>query len=91
MCPGRKRSPVSPESAFGNVLRELRERRELSQEQLALQSGLVRPHVGMLERGERSPTLTTLFRLAQALRVEPGEMIRLVQEQVQTTEPQPPR
>ena len=54
-------------TAFADVLRQLRERAGLSQEALATKSGLDRTYISLLERGLRQPTLKTLVRLAEAL------------------------
>jgi transcriptional regulator with XRE-family HTH domain len=69
--------PVTgPEKAFGIALREIREARDVSQEKLALDCGLDRTHVSLLERGLRSPTVRTLFRLAEVLKITPSELVR---------------
>ena len=54
-------------TAFADVLRQLREQSGLSQEALATKSGLDRTFISLLERGQRQPTLKTLARLAEAL------------------------
>ncbi len=56
-------------SAFGTLLKELREQRGMSQAQLALESGVDQTFVSLLERGQRQPTLGTLFALCDAMRV----------------------
>ena len=56
-----------PERAFGVTLREIRNAKQWSQEQLAFEAGLDRTYISLLERGQRSPTLTTLYSLAAAL------------------------
>lgn len=53
--------------AFGIAVRELRDERGISQEELAHRSGLHRTYVGGVERGERNPTIASLQRLAGAL------------------------
>jgi transcriptional regulator with XRE-family HTH domain len=55
---------------FGRKLRELRLRRELSQESLAFRAGLHRTYVSSAERGERNVSLVNLERLAKALGVD---------------------
>ena len=48
----------------------------MSQEALALECGLDRSYVSLLERGLRSPTVRTLFRLAEVLKTTPSELAR---------------
>jgi len=62
--------------AFGELLRELREERGLSQAQLALESELDQTFVSLLERGQRQPSLISLFALCGALEVEPDTVVR---------------
>ena len=61
---------------FGNRVRELRKKKGLSQEGLALESGLDRSYVGGVERGERNISLVNIEKLARALRVHPSELLR---------------
>lgn len=66
----------TPEAAFGHVLRTIRQSRSVSQEALAFDGGYHRTYIGQLERGEKSPSLRTIFDLAKALKSSPTEMIR---------------
>jgi transcriptional regulator with XRE-family HTH domain len=60
--------PRSPRHlAFGEALRECRTEFGLSQEALAHVAGLDRTYVSGIECGERNPSLTNLFKLADAL------------------------
>ena len=61
------------------MLRELRARSGLSQEALAFACGRHRTYVSLLERGLSSPSLQTLFRIADALGARPSEMLALVE------------
>lgn len=65
--------PRSPAHAsFGHAIRELREERGISQEAFALKCGIDRSHYGGIERGERNPSLGTVFKIADALGVLPS-------------------
>jgi len=50
-----------------------------SQEELGFETGYHRTYISLLERGLRSPTLTTIFQLATALEVKLSEMIRRIE------------
>jgi transcriptional regulator with XRE-family HTH domain len=75
----KSRKIKSVELAFGQILRQLRQERGLSQEGLALESGYHRTYISQLERGQKNPSLKTIFQLAKALNVEPSEIIEHVQ------------
>jgi transcriptional regulator with XRE-family HTH domain len=60
---------------FGATVRRLRERHGWTQEQLAELAEMSATYVGFVERGENVPTLTIIFRLADALEVTPAELI----------------
>jgi|SRR5579883_2993969 len=64
---------------FGQVLRALRKERSLSQEQLAFDSDLNRQFVSLLELGERSPSLETLYKLAKGLSLSGSELLAHVE------------
>jgi transcriptional regulator with XRE-family HTH domain len=53
----------------GRRLRELREARNISMRTLAAQSGLSANALSMIERGKTSPSVSTLYKLADALGV----------------------
>lgn len=61
---------------FGRRVRELRKKRGMSQEQLALEAGLDRSYVGGVERGERNVSLRNIERLAVALGLEVRQLLR---------------
>jgi transcriptional regulator with XRE-family HTH domain len=70
------RKDLSPEAAFGRVLREIRQSRSVSQEELAARSGYHRTYIGQLERGEKSPSLRTIFNLAGSLKVSSSSIVK---------------
>ena len=59
----------------GRRIRELREKRSWSQEELGERSGLHRNYVGGIERGERNVGLENIDRLASALGVRPRDLL----------------
>ncbi|HEV3162801.1 MAG TPA: helix-turn-helix transcriptional regulator [Isosphaeraceae bacterium] len=65
---------------FGRIIRKRRRAAGLSQEALAANAGLHRTYVGMLERGERTPTIIAVKQLADALGVTMVDLIRELEE-----------
>jgi transcriptional regulator with XRE-family HTH domain len=57
---------------FGVSLRRERKAAGLTQEGLAEKAELHRTHIGLLERGKRTPELTTILLLAGALDIAAG-------------------
>jgi len=67
-------SDKDPRILFGRRLAALRKEKGLSQEALALESGIARSYLGGVERGQRNIALVNICRLADALAVEPAEL-----------------
>jgi transcriptional regulator with XRE-family HTH domain len=57
------------------VLRQLREARGWSQEQLAERANLNRSYLGEVERGQAVPSLVTVNKLAAALEIRASSLI----------------
>jgi XRE family transcriptional regulator, regulator of sulfur utilization len=60
---------------LGQRLTKLRRAQGLSRYALAKQLGLSRDYLGRVERGQSSPTVAMLQRIAQALRVRPATLL----------------
>jgi transcriptional regulator with XRE-family HTH domain len=61
---------------FGERLFGFRERKGLSQEQIARLLDVDKSYISRLESGHANPTLATIVKLAQVLSVEPAELLR---------------
>jgi transcriptional regulator with XRE-family HTH domain len=78
---------ATPETAFGEVIRELRQRRGLSQEALSFACQRHRTYVSLVERGKNSPSLRTVWLMAEALEVHPSELIRRAERRLEDRKP----
>ena len=70
---------------FGRVLRRLRLKAGLTQEQLGLDAELRRTYISILELGQQQPTLTTILKLAKPLGTSAREIVGLVESELTTT------
>ncbi|WP_288632803.1 helix-turn-helix domain-containing protein [Pseudomonas sp. UBA5666] len=68
--------------AFSKVLRERRKQAGLTQEKLALEAGVQRNYVSLIERGIHQPTINIIFKLAAALGCKPSALIADVEAMV---------
>ncbi len=55
------------ETTVADVIRAYRDRESITQQELALKSGIKRQHISEIERGERNVGVTTAKKLAAAL------------------------
>lgn len=62
--------------AIGKHLRKVRERTDMSQEQLSVKSGYYHTYVNKIEQGKYSPSLHTIWRLSHALGISLPEFFR---------------
>lgn len=65
----------SHSQAFGVAIKEARTARGLSQEAAALACGVDRSYYGRVERGQKSPTLETIWRISDGLDTQPSELL----------------
>lgn len=66
----------------GRNVRQIRQRKGLTQEQFAEVSGFSQQYISGLERGRRNPTVVTLYELAMALGVSHMDLVRPTRERV---------
>ncbi|MCL2694563.1 MAG: helix-turn-helix domain-containing protein [Oscillospiraceae bacterium] len=60
---------------FGNNLKKYRTISGKSQEELALEADLSTVYLGIIERGERCPTIDTLLKISEVLKVSPSRLL----------------
>jgi transcriptional regulator with XRE-family HTH domain len=60
----------------GQNVRRIREKKGLTQEEFAEMSGFSQQYISGLERGQRNPTVITVYELATALGVSHMDLLR---------------
>lgn len=60
---------------MGKRIRQKRISRSMTQEQLAEVTGLSVPYIGMIERGDRTPSLETFIQIADELNATADELL----------------
>ena len=68
------------DNSIAKVLREVRERKGVSQEALSFDAGLHRTYISQLERGLKAVTVKTLLKITDALGIEIDEFMKLVND-----------
>jgi len=61
---------------FGIRIKELRIEKDLTQEQFADLSGLHKNYIGMVERGERNPSLKNIEVIAKAFNISISKLMK---------------
>lgn len=62
---------------FGERIRLLRKEKNWSQEKLAEESGFHRTYIGMIERGERNPSLININVFAETFGISVSELMKI--------------
>lgn len=63
-------------NSFAKHLAEMRRSKNMTQEQLAMEAGIDRVALANIETGKRRPTLTTIYKIADALNIELKELFK---------------
>ncbi len=66
----------------GQVLARFRQRKGITQEVLSGLADIGRTHLSALERGERKPTLETLYRISNALDVPMSAIVSAIEQEM---------
>ncbi|CAM8333378.1 couple_hipB, transcriptional regulator, y4mF family [Candidatus Methylopumilus universalis] len=75
-------SLIKLDTAFGKTLRKRRLAKLLTQEVLATEANLSRAYISDLEMGKKDPSLFTVFKLADALKLKPSALIDEVENTI---------
>ena len=70
-------------NAVGQVIRQLRKERQLSQDVLSGLAGMARSHLAMIENGTKQPNFETIWRIANALDMMPHRLVELIEQKTQ--------
>lgn len=68
-CCYMKENRETISAIIGKRIREFRTKQNLSQEELAFASEIHHAYIGKVERGEKCPTVETLYKIANGLKI----------------------
>ena len=71
--------PVNKKQMIGARVKEIRNKKGLTQEQLSERMEINPKYLSSIERGNENPTLNTLIKLSESLEVDLGEIFSLIQ------------
>lgn len=76
--------PMLDAKIVGDTISEIRKRKDISQDVLSGLAGIGRTHLSAIERGERKPTLETLYRLSLAFDMKMSDIIIEIENRMQS-------
>lgn len=75
--------PTLDAKTVGKVLSDIRREKGMSQEVLSGLADIGRTHLSAMERGERKPTLETLYRISCALDMKMSDIVRRIEDNIE--------
>ena len=69
-------------TVVGEAIAYFRKKKKISQEVLSGLSDIGRTHLSAIERGERKPTLETLYRISNALEINMSDIVKEIEERL---------
>jgi transcriptional regulator with XRE-family HTH domain len=69
---------------IGKVIERLRRERQMSQDELAFESGISREYMNKIATNKSEPGLGTVFALATGLKIPPDELVKIIDESPDT-------
>jgi len=67
--------PTLDSKIVGEVIADLRKKKGISQEVLSGLADIGRTHLSAIERGQRKPTIETLYRISTAMDIKMSDII----------------
>ncbi|MCI8590522.1 MAG: helix-turn-helix transcriptional regulator [Clostridiales bacterium] len=67
----------------GEIIAKYRQDKGITQEVLSGLADLGRTHLSAIERGERKPTLETLYKISQALEVDMSTIVLAIEKEME--------
>ena len=74
--------PTLDPKVVGDVIAGFRKRKGVSQEVLSGLADIGRTHLSAIERGERKPTLETLYRISTALDIKMSDIVAEIEKKI---------
>ena len=74
--------PTLDAKTVGEVILDYRKKKGISQEALSGLADIGRTHLSAIERGERKPTLETLYRICNALDVKMSDVVKEIENRI---------
>ena len=74
--------PTLDAKTVGEVILDYRKKKGISQEVLSGLADIGRTHLSAIERGERKPTLETLYRICKALDVKMSDVVKEIENRI---------
>ena len=74
--------PTLDAKTVGEVILDYRKKTGISQEVLSGLADIGRTHLSAIERGERKPTLETLYRICNALDVKMSDVVKEIENRI---------
>lgn len=74
--------PTLDAVVVGKVISDIRKEKGMSQEVLSGLADIGRTHLSAIERGERKPTLETLYRISCAMGIKMSDIVKRIETQL---------
>lgn len=72
--------------SVGRAIQKAREKRGVSQEVLSSFADIGRTHLSAIECGARRPTLDTFFKISEALNMRASDLMKMVEDELQSND-----